>query len=127
MQVDNSFNTGAAYQLHVVWSHAQYALGRLPDDSKGLDEQAVEWGAASEAGSKVGGVGGELLVGEGCHWLLEGVDEPQLLDVALQEAALAWGHGGEQLLPVGWHVRGGLRMLMIVCHECMRARWGVPW
>lgn len=27
--------------------------------------------------------------------------------VPLQQAALAWRHGGEQLLPVGGHVRGG--------------------
>ena len=54
----------AADQLHVEVPHLEHAAARFAADGEGLDQQVVERLALLDAPLELGGLGGQLLVGE---------------------------------------------------------------
>ena len=64
----------AAHQLHVEVALADDPVGRLPHGREGVDEEVVQLLAVLQPLAELGGLGLQLVVREGLHLGLDGVD-----------------------------------------------------
>ncbi|MOA07487.1 hypothetical protein D3C78_1271880 [compost metagenome] len=72
----------AADQLHIEVAHAHHALAGFTGHGEGFRQQLVQCLAFGQTLLELCGFGAQLLIGEGDHFLFEGIDDVHRLEHA---------------------------------------------